>query len=415
MSEDFFRHDWSLAAVMETRWETDVSSSRDTDAESRRQILQRPQRTQTARLVSTDFQLLTRLAMTTYRATTQAQVYPIYPDVTFTPTSSTGTTINCATANRRFFVGSKVIVIPYDGGTFGQSYVREVATINAASIDVTVAIPGTLPARSFVFPAMDIHQVLEAKLTMTTDRVGVYEAEILERASQGFKSLPASHPVSIPGFMQSYLGYPIYTFAHNWQSQPEIRLKRTGDVVPVGKDQITSTGSGKPRWELKFTHSFCDRASYFELLQFFDSRRGRLLAFWAFAPFAFFDYQAQPTTTEIDILDTFDEADLAGVSHFAVVLEDGTVHVRGLQSFSVVGNSVRLVADAALPVFAAGEVSYATLAILARLDEDFIQERWLNEEVCQTSLTVLEVVREQDIDAVNEIKYRPGIEFTACP
>lgn len=413
MSEDYFRHDWSASVRLETRWETDIGTSQDTDAEQRRPVLSRPQRFMVARIVSLDRSLLSRLAMTSYRAATQQQDVPLYSDVSIVTADSSGTTLNCDTTFRRFY--TKVIVIPWDGGAFGDSFIRDLSATTPTTITVSSALPGTVLAGSLVFPVMLCHQVLETRMSFTTDEIGIFSAEYLEVASGGEVSIPASHAASAPSALPTYQGYPVLTFAHNWTASPQLRFLRTGEAIQVNKDQLVSVNSAKGRWELSLSLTLFDKESFFDVLQFFDSRRGRLLPFWAFAPFAFFSFVQVFSTTQIDIEASFDEDDLAAISYFAVVMSDGTVYVRDLNSYSVVGSSIRLVTSDPLPSLSSADVSHVTMAMLARLADDALAESWDTDQACQVELRAVEILAEAEHTPTGFVPYYPGTEYSACP
>jgi len=419
VSTDPLRHDWSVQARIETRWETDIGVSLLEDAESRRQVYSVPLRTQNANLKCLDQQLTSRLAMTLYRRTTQKVVVPIYPDVTGVTSDSTGTVINCDTTNRRFFVGRKIVVIPFNGGTFGEALVHEVVSFTATTITITVALTATVPARSFVFPAMEAHQELEADLSLLTNFVGTYET----RSTETHPALPESNGPTNPSGFPVHLGLPIFTFPHNWVSNYGMTYLRTGDLVPSGKDRLTAIGGGKGRWSLSFAMTFLkDRAGVFSLMKFFDSRRGRLLPFWAIAPMPVFEFLSLGSTF-VDILGNFDFADTDCLAHIAVVLKNGDIEVRRITNKVQLGGFppfplfFRFLVTPAFPPVGNSDVDYVTLAIKGRFTEDVFEERWTTNQDCDVSLSVIELISEETVTPPfpTEIPYIPPEPFSACP
>ncbi len=187
-----------------------------------------------------------------------------------------------------------------------------------------------------------------------------------------------------------------------------------GHLVPIGKDQIADVSSGNNgRWYQSLTFSFCERENLWDLLQFFDSRRGRLLPFWTYAPVPFFEFD-DITATYVDVADTFDPADVASaLTYVAVVLKDGTVEIRPVSGAAIVGQSIRISVSTNFSPPAAADVDYVTMGMMCRFDSDVMQETWYNDENCDVTLPMIEVHEEQD-HSVTNIEYTPGVEFSNC-
>lgn len=412
MSEDYLSHNWAARVEMETRWETDVVPSASTDAESRRQILNSPQRFLEYSLQPTDSDETTRAFMSLARFATQDTITPIFQDITIVTASSSGTILNCDGSNRRFAPNFDLVILPADGGDFGDAIRMTVASVGAGIINLTAALPSTVPAGSIVFPVMTTHQLVGSALTFATDNVAEQRARVLEKVSGG--SIPASHPATIPAGTPTYLGFPIYTIEVDWIDTPEVTFTRTGEFVGFGRDQTTEVSPAKGRWTMTILHTFCDRDEFNTLLQFFDSRRGRLLPLWAYSPMPFFQF-LDIQTTHVDVVENFDLADFsASIRHIAIVENDGTVTIREVQSIaSFPGGIARITPDTNFPVISNADVYYVGMAMLCRFLEDVLRESWLNNEVCQTTTRFIEL-NEEVLHEIDDIEYVPGTETSTC-
>lgn len=412
---DYFFHDWSVNSQIETSWETDVVQAGSTLAECRRQILNSPIRTVEVSILPFDEARTIRALMALIRMASDHLSIPLYSDVAAVTSDSNGTTLSIVTAFKRFYAGRNVVVLPWDGGEFGDPQVQTINAVNANDLDLTAALTGTVPAGSLVFPLISAHMLSEPSLTLTTDRVGRLNFSALERVEDG-TTLPEAHDTTVvAGFQTGLSGLPIFDLHANWREDVVISYARGGDTIRFGRASLRQPTAARGRWSQRFTLTFTEREDFWDLLQFFDSRRGRLLPFWVPSQMPFWDLTAINSVTELDVTENFDLADFSeGVSHVALVMNDGTIYVRAADSIASLGTGqARITLATALPALSLADVDYLGLAVLSRFDSDALTEVWLNDEVCEVPISLVEVLEEDDDEVLN-VQYVPGVEASAC-
>ena len=414
MTDDYLPHNWTLGVRVVSRWETDILTSKATGAEQRRQILARPQRALTYGTDTIlDDVVVARALGTLARLVTQATVVPLYSDVSMVSADSSGTTLSCPTSYRRFEAGKQVVIFPPDYGALAEPQVREVTVVGGSSLTLGSSLTGTVPAGSAVMPLLSVYQALDSEVSLSRFGVASLRDEVLEVAGE---ALAATHAASAVSGFPTYSGLPVFDLEPDWSTPVVLSLIKDGQEQALGRAIVLETSDTKPRWRLAFG-LFLSRQDYWGLLQFFDSRRGRLLPFWTVAPFPAWeatDYQSG----YVDVVSSFNADDLAAsVLHLGILKKDGTVLIREITGVTSPGD-IRLTVDSALPFVDPADVVYLGVAFRCRFDQDSLGESWASDGYCATAVSMLEVVEEDDHPiefSVYPIGFGSGNEVTEVP
>lgn len=406
MSSDYFLHNWVSGAILETAWETDVISSKGSGAECRRQIRSKPLRTVEAHIQALDQNESTRLLMTLSRIVNQDYTMPLYTDVSVVSQDSTGTTLHMDTSYRRLYAGMKVVILPPNGGAWNEDQIATIDTVNPTSLTLTSPLVSTVVAGSLVFPRLEIDQGLNAALEFSTDRTPVLRIAAPE--SVGDEQLPESHDASLPPGVNIEQDLPIFEFQHEWSQGYRLTHSRRGSTVRSGRDTLTLPNPPRGYWAANIRVPWCGRDEFWSLLEFFDSRRGRLQPFWLPVEPQSFDPVAI-STGFVDVVDTFNFADLENATgHIAIFFDDGHIDVGEVTDVQTVGPNKRITFTPVIeftPDIA--NVTKVTLCMKARFASDVLEERWDTDKVGQAEISIVEVL-DEDTHTITDIEYDPG-------
>jgi len=327
--------------------------------------------------------------------------WPIYCDQAITTASSSGTTINCPTSNRRFFVGRDVLIFHLgDDGRPTQPEFRTVSAIGGSTLTLGSALDHTHPARSFVFPCLTADPSLAQGMRLYTDHVAAFDGAVLEHdedplpASTGAGgSAGAFGSQSSAANTEADSGTPVFAVEANWQTEVRQVIARDGARLEIGRGGAIVRQNSRPRFEYEFSLRLFSRADVFSVVKFFDSRRGRLLPFWLLSPLTFWKATAvaSGSVTVEAAGSTSDIADF--VSYIGVRLKDGTIHIRKLASVTDVGD-FRLNITGTFSGFVLSDIDRVTIANFVRFGEDSVTEEWFTDEVADIRLRFVEVLND---------------------
>ena len=118
-----FRANWESPVRVATAFISDIQTAR-TDAEQRRNLIGRPYRTVQASLLANQPDAVRRLMDNLTRQGIARSMVPLYSDQTYLTQASQGT-LYCSTANRRFFVGGRVMVMN-EAGEIAYSQIESI-------------------------------------------------------------------------------------------------------------------------------------------------------------------------------------------------------------------------------------------------------------------------------------------------
>jgi hypothetical protein len=265
----------------------------------------------------------------------------------------------------------------------------------------------TVRAFSQVFPMIDCEIVLEvdmhhvvgclAEVTVTVDEV------------PGPSQLPPTK-ADTPAGAPTHRGIPILDIDPNWSEGVRRGRSRQGSEFTSGRARSVAplADRSRERTELNFLgQRGCDgavRQDFWRLVQFFDTRRGRLRSFWQIDQERIWECGSIATgSVQVVPLGEFDdfEEELQG-GQIGLVLFDGittSFYVRDVSATNDLGTAWEALITPALPagLNAANAIRVAR-ARLVRFDSDEMEETWTTAGVARSSLKVIETLDEQDVE-----------------
>lgn len=369
--------DWSAPVVVETGYSTAIRRSALSGNETRTQILQRPARSMSARLLGLRRDTAAKVLATQARMATQRFRVPLFcdaiPIVKLSPNF-----IQCDISNCRFHLGGLIALIERGAnGVPAQQWFSTITKISTIGIFTADNPPGFANALCRLAPAIECELNLEA--------LGSFVAGATEQADLVFSEVsgPSALPPTIIGLPPGYQvheGLPILDLRHDWGAALNVELTRLGEVIPSGRGGIVATRGDKPLFRHDLAVTCLSRDSIWKALQFFDSRAGRAHAFWFVVPDNLLVSQSDvlfggASTIDLIALGSADDVERYW-THIAVLDANGKWHIRTITNVELLagGTSLwRITVSAPWPNPSIA-VKRVTFAHLVRFDSDAVQE-----------------------------------------
>lgn len=415
----FLRPNWAAGIQVVSSYETDIQAA-NSAAEQRRGLRHRPLRS-----IKFDLQAVTQaelmgLKMTALRAAKARLLVPLFPDAT-TLTAATTTTDEAITvadlADRRFFVGQRLVVVAESSGSLRPTTFA-VATIDGLDtgtneITLTDEIGTVFAAGAFVYPLLLCQPLWASGGTVLSDLASTLSLEVIEQSGQQLPELAADT-------YSTYQGYPILpaTIRHmNFGVQGAWNLEQLGTVTELGLDTVYEAYGDRARFGLSLPFDFTNRSDAFDMIRFWESRRGRLYPFWAISP------QAEYTVTAVAVDGTtitvsgnnLSSVDWESLPYVAVSLTDGSVQIREITTVTPNSGTFILTLAAALsPVPSLTSIARCGMAYLARFNNDSMTEHWLTDQTMSTVFEVVETLQETAITVDDIVPPTPGPGEDPC-
>lgn len=389
---DFFLHNWADAVVLESTWRTSISVADEVLAEERAGQADRPFRSLSFRWNSKTRDEANRMLVALALATSIGASIPLYCDAAVTTASSSGTTINVATANRRFSVGKTLVIFALVGGRPSAPLVRTISAVGASTITISATLGATYAAGSVVVPLLVTQPNLSTSMTFLANDV----AEVRFTAIEPIKSaLPAlDTPGDDPAGFSLYGDHPVFDLEPDWSPGVNVSLVREADVFALGRGQVFELRGDAPRWRFETSLLFSSRADAFEFLTFFDSRGGSIAPFWLAAPMALWTLEDLDTGfVDVTTAALASEAD-DFFSHVALVMNDGTVYVRPISGITQNSGEWRISVSDSFPALDAEDVRRVCPAWKVRFESDTVREEWVTSEVCRIGFAAVSLIAE---------------------
>lgn len=389
----FFEPDWKRKIVVRTAWSTDITAAKS-DAEHRRGLVGRPSRTIEATFTSMSRAELLGTQALIQRSGNARWLIPLYPDQTKVVNGGSAL-IQCSPGTRnfrRFVPGGRVAI--YDPQT--KQY--EVATVSfplADSLILTSTLTGTYGTNALVYPLIEAKVVLEARGSHITD----IHSEVKLEASElpGPWCLDASSSLGgNPAGFATREGYPILRvgLGPNFAQRNEFGLRRTGNYAQSGISQTVDVYGPRMRYTRGLNFSPLQRPDFWSMMQFFDSRGGRLFPFWVASPSSDYEVVALGSNT-IQVKAVGAEIDWDFRPYVGITYRDGSVAVREITGVVRASGVDTLTLDS---TFSGSNISHIGLAHLMRFDSDELVEEWSSTDACAIDVDVIEVVNEKEVD-----------------
>lgn len=212
-------------------------------------------------------------------------------------------------------------------------------------------------------------------------------------------------PGSLPAGFDVYDGLPILAGYRLTANAAPIGVARDGLFNELGLGFAVDLQGPRGRRNATLPLGFTSRADAWAFLGFFDSRAGSCYPFW------WVDHAAELRLVSIDSTTAVTvgaigrdghwgaEADAARWHHLALVLTDGSVQVLPVTAAVRTDDQDALTLGAAITGgVGASDVRLACVARRSRFAEDTLVETWRTQRLMSTSVGLIEVVNEDDVD-----------------
>lgn len=401
---DFFLHNWQANATLETSYLTDVVQSFDALTEERRALLDRPRRVLTLQWTAVKQDEMNRLLMELMRGGMQQLLVPFAMDQSVTTGTSSGTTIACPTTQRHFAVGAQVLIFSFGPDrrpANPQTFLID--GLASGAITTHTAISGSYAAGALVFPLMLAELILQGDVSLLTDQKGDLSLSFYEVAKSAIAS---SALVSSPGPFATQTSAansaassttPVLDVSPDFGATVKVAVGRAGTKYALGRDTAVDVQGTRPLLEHAFQLSLFKRSDSWGFLEFFDSRKGRLLPFWLVNPATLYT----PVATASGYVDVAVSGSLQNAQDFleyvAVVMNDGTIYVRKVTSVALVSGNWRI--SASLPSLTLSDVKRVTSAHFVRFSNDALKLDYLSDGVALAQVATVEILAETVTDA----------------
>jgi len=406
-----FLHNWVTQAKLATSFRTDVSTSPDSGAESRRGLGVKPTRTLDLEWTICDPQTVTginsleqleRLEVFLRRLTDQRFQVPIYMDQQELTTSyaSSATTIAVPTDKARFFPGQRVAIVQLDfmGQPVSHSF-HQISDMTNASLTFTATLGVAVAAGSLVFPLMDCEVLLDVDADYATARMPSVKLTVAE--APGASQLPPIKSDNPSGATLAHDDRPVWYEEPDWTRGITKGRSRQGNRNRGGRADFVSVEADRSRQIHRFEVTG-NRDTIWGALEFFETRRGRLRSFWHIDQDQYFelvDIDAGGTFVGIsentlDLADTQEEFDALGL-----VMSDGTHYVRDVSNILAILTVFRVSLLTPLPAgLSVNDYHRVARARLVRFDKDEFVETWNHTGYGTAGIGIIEVLNEQDFE-----------------
>lgn len=402
---DFFLHNWAETLSLETRYITDVTRSPTSLAEERTALLQRPQRQMNVQFLHAEKAEVDRLFTTLRRMTGETLAMPLYQDAVLLDASTVGTaTLNGNFRYRRYFDGGRIAVFPARPESKSVMAASEIDLYLIDSVDPTQITTTTNLSQTYdqgayiVVPILDLELVLTPGILQLTDDTALVNLTVNEVV--GKNALPPSFTGNIPDGWQEQLSLPVLEIEPDWEAGVATSYRRYGQRRTEGRSPVV-VPEGTRYVQVQDFNLKLNREDFWRVLQFFDSRRGRMGAFWGIdQEFLWTVTDTDPQFVDVTPFGQFDDFQADFTTHLGIVMNDGTVYIREVNTIQDVLGSWRItiVAGNDLPAIDVSQIKRFSRARTMRFDSDALEERWLTTEVATMGFAIVEVLEEKEVD-----------------
>lgn len=399
-----FAHNWFQQVEMETSYMTSVRRA-DTVAESRKGLWSKPVRNLSLRFTTCSEEEIDMLYVYLRNLVDMRGAAPLFQD--FAPVTAFANSFDdvvfCNTEDKRFFSGQNVILIEYnvDFVFTGNFIPRTVKNRFTDRLEFFVDIGQDIVARRWiVVPVIDIDRLDEAVLQHATTTVG--ESDLNFQESIGPSTLPPVQ-TGLPDGFPVYDGLPIFTLEPNWVQSVDVTNVREGEFQQTGRGFLDLPQGERHRVMQEYNFLF-ERPEFFTFLRFFDTRLGRLRAFWHIDQESVWEVAAfDPNFVDIMPFGDFTEfqRELFPGGHIGVKFEDDhspLAIVRDAINVTQIAGLWRITVTPQLPAtLDKNKVRRVARARRMRFLNDSFRERWNTDMVCQVSTSLIELLNEGEV------------------
>lgn len=397
-----FLHNWVTSSSLESSWSTDVTASASDLAEDRVGLLERPYRALKCSWLVKGAEDTTRLLVEMRRLVDETSVVPLYMDaVELTQDVTSGSTIYGDFSRGRFFINGPVVMAklkPTLPGAATEIEDWEIRTIEVKFDErLEFSVPLTMDivaGRTVAIPLMQTHPQTKLGVELHTNNTLQVSATFDE--IYGSTALP---PIASnqPDHFQSYNDFPILSTTPQWDGGVSMELRREGSMEAIGRGRVVYQRGDRHRQITALVFEE-DREGGWDLIRFFETRRGRLIPFWVID----FDNSFPAVGLSPSFFSVSPVGELsdfqAELDFMGVIFSDGTAAVREVTTVQEVAGVWRITMDSALPAgYTIDDVVLFGRARLCRMEEDALEESWPVTNVCSLKIPVLELLAEQEV------------------
>jgi hypothetical protein len=387
-------YNWSDGIQLTSAYQVDVLRA-STVGEERRLLAGRPNRSQTVRWTGMSQHEMTRALMNLFRHGDTQVPIPLYSDHSRV-TSAALKEIFCETAYRRFFAGQRFVICDFDENSRPQNVEWGVID-NVASTHIvpTVNLTNTYTDRARVYPMIDAELVFRDAASLVNDELGQLVLRV--REIPGPSTLPPTASGNPSGWA-TYGDWPIFDATPEASFGFRPGMLRAGTQTQQGRGHVVYKMGDRPQATHSLLYRKLTRATVWPLIQFFDSRRGRLRPFWFVSPQALWN----PVSIAADQIVLEGNGNIDDVenyfSYIALVERDGTVTIRGIDNVVPSGDNFRVDFDEVLTsVPAIADLRRTTAAHLMRFEKNSMTEEWTTDGICDIEFEMIELLREIEV------------------
>lgn len=404
-----FAHNWISSFKLETRYKTAISRGANSLSEDRTQLWERPRRTLKIRWSEKGLankQNLMDLIQTIREFKTNDWMVPLAPYETCLVTGGLlgAGVINADFTKGPFFKGGRVAIIKTLGDR-GDVQTAEgvlagvhLTTLGLRLSDTQFEIIDTLPFdvfanTSYIVPLVCVHPRLLDTIKQHHHRLWDLTLEFEEVG--GPTAIPPS-ATDLPPNFDVYRNIPILRPRHDYTNPLNIEILQEGEQIDIGRGKGTffrgATQRIKHRIKMLEEH-----AIGWDYIRFFDTRRGRLRAFWMIDQENLFEIvDVEAAFIDVQKLGDF-TAFQKDLQFFGFMMKDGTCFVREIVTIDDLSSWRLTVVDVLPTGLVVTDIVLAGRARPTRMIEDTLDERWHHTGALQLEVRTISLLEEKDV------------------
>ncbi|MCP4897888.1 MAG: hypothetical protein GY906_13025 [bacterium] len=391
-------HNWIQGCTVESNFNVDITSAL-TDAEERRLLSDRPTRSVQVRWTGLSRVRANRALMSLMRHGTSRMPVPLYSD--YTQVNSLGASLKsvyCDPRYRRFFAGQRVVIFDLVQGEPANVEYAQIDNVQVTHLVLLADLVNTYSKGAYVFPLIDAEVSLQETGSFITDTIGDFIFKALEVPGAS-STLPTA--TGTPTGYQEHNGDPVFApdpYLPN--AGYRMGFARAGKVSKSGRGQISDIYGSRPKFTHQLKYRKFTRAEAWKVIQFFDSRRARFRKFWLVPPENIWELHSIATTyANITATGNFEDIE-EFFEYVAVVMKDGSIHIRTIDNVVDNSSTWRIDFDAEIAGLVPADVARFIPAHSVRFSKGFMREKWHTDQTCDIILDFVEVLAEGEVPLI---------------
>jgi len=370
---------------------SDLSAGEETLSEARLAHSSKPYRTIKCRWSGLDQATIQKLwGRLLYIGDHYVEV-PLYPDYTYANSGCTTLLLTGSFSNRRFHNGGKVVVYYADGTQ------QATIVVSASSSQLILSSSDELDvapsAGDIIVPVCDCWPNLSDSMKLRTDRVG--DLTLVFDEIPGPSALPFSAQTA-PSSFDTYDGLPVVDLDYNWVVEPDLGFARSGFKATVGKSEHSFLQGPSPQITLRAARQVYSKEEAWTWLNFFDSRRGRVIPYWAVLPHDIWHLEGLASTSiQVSASGKWQHTHNY-LKYIAVYDQYGFVEIARVSQVIDTGGGVWTI-DLLDTLSAHGEIVNVRWCIECRQSSDSYSDEWSTDQAVAFGVEITEILNEREV------------------